>query len=162
MSEAELQELPRVGAIVEAAKGGRVPVGLVSSKAMFLNRTCVSSQQSASLHKDISEKNPLEILEDSATVVDLLSVFGSGTHRGKRFNLLISLSSVETSLQSSSGHQLLSQLAIPQALRVLSRTAHFSPFSTLMPSHHQLQALVSSSPTLSIPSPFLHSPSDRK
>ena len=84
-TETELQELPRVGAIVEAAKGGRVPVGLVSSKSISPNSLVLpSSQCGIRFQKDLSEKNPLEILEDSATIVDLLSVFGSGTHRGKR------------------------------------------------------------------------------
>lgn len=35
-----------------------------------------------SLNIDLSEKNPLEILPDTATVVDLLKVFSLGLHRG--------------------------------------------------------------------------------
>ena len=39
--------------------------------------------------EDLSEKNPLEILPEMATLVELLRLFATGTHRGtSRFDLL--------------------------------------------------------------------------
>ncbi|KAH8108773.1 hypothetical protein DFH11DRAFT_1747479 [Phellopilus nigrolimitatus] len=51
---------PRADEIVNAARAGRVPVRLVSN---------------------LSEKNPLEALPNSSSIVDLLGVFASGAHR---------------------------------------------------------------------------------
>ncbi|GJE85455.1 CBS domain-containing protein [Phanerochaete sordida] len=59
-SPEELREKPRTEEIIVAAKTGRVPVRLVSN---------------------LSEKNPLEILPDDATIISLLSIFAKGTHR---------------------------------------------------------------------------------
>lgn len=56
----DLLENPRVNAIVSAARAGRVPVHLVSN---------------------LSEKNPLESLSDSASLISLLEVFARGAHR---------------------------------------------------------------------------------
>lgn len=56
----QLSETPRLSQIVDAAKAGHVPVSLVSN---------------------LSEKNPLEILPEDSTIVELLGVFASGTHR---------------------------------------------------------------------------------
>lgn len=36
------------------------------------------------LPADLSEKNPLEILPDTSSILEILSVFSQGTHRGKR------------------------------------------------------------------------------
>ncbi|KAI0266126.1 hypothetical protein BC834DRAFT_824223 [Gloeopeniophorella convolvens] len=55
-----LQDHPRVAQILEAARAGRVPVRLVSN---------------------LSEKNPLVELAHDASVIALLAVFASGTHR---------------------------------------------------------------------------------
>ncbi|KAI0252538.1 hypothetical protein BJV78DRAFT_1124610 [Lactifluus subvellereus] len=55
-----LQGRPRVAQILEAAKAGHVPVRLVSN---------------------LSEKNPLVELPHDASVIALLAVFSSGTHR---------------------------------------------------------------------------------
>ncbi|KAJ7064922.1 hypothetical protein C8F01DRAFT_1128760 [Mycena amicta] len=55
-----LDDNPRVDAIVSAARAGRVPVHLVSN---------------------LSEKNPLESLSNSATLISLLEVFSRGAHR---------------------------------------------------------------------------------
>ncbi|KAI0070841.1 hypothetical protein K474DRAFT_1607926 [Panus rudis PR-1116 ss-1] len=60
-SAEELRDNPRIDEIYAAAKAGRVPVRLVSN---------------------LSEKNPLETLRHDATVLELLSVFAKGTHRG--------------------------------------------------------------------------------
>ncbi|EJC98326.1 uncharacterized protein FOMMEDRAFT_23861 [Fomitiporia mediterranea MF3/22] len=56
----ELHDTPRAEEIVKAAKAGKVPVRLVSN---------------------LSEKDPLEVLPDTATLVDLLRVFATGIHR---------------------------------------------------------------------------------
>ncbi|PFH48662.1 hypothetical protein AMATHDRAFT_5574 [Amanita thiersii Skay4041] len=55
-----LRENTRINQIVSAAIAGRVPVQLVSN---------------------LSEKNPLEILPEDASILDLLKVFSLGTHR---------------------------------------------------------------------------------
>lgn len=55
-----LQSHPRVAQILEAAKAGHVPVHLVSN---------------------LSEKNPLVELAHDASVIALLAIFSSGTHR---------------------------------------------------------------------------------
>ncbi|KAF7316365.1 hypothetical protein MIND_00155300 [Mycena indigotica] len=54
------EDNPRVDAIVSAARAGRVPVHLVSN---------------------LSEKNPLESVPSSATIISLLQVFSRGAHR---------------------------------------------------------------------------------
>ncbi|KAH8829433.1 hypothetical protein DL96DRAFT_1598081 [Flagelloscypha sp. PMI_526] len=59
-SEEYLGENPKVNAIVEAAKAGRVSVELVSN---------------------LSQKNPLESLPSDSTILDLLRVFSGGIHR---------------------------------------------------------------------------------
>ncbi|KAJ7078091.1 hypothetical protein C8R44DRAFT_755003 [Mycena epipterygia] len=56
----DLLDNPRVDAIVSAARAGRVPTHLVSN---------------------LSEKNPLETLFDSASLISLLEVFSRGAHR---------------------------------------------------------------------------------
>ncbi|KAJ3788528.1 hypothetical protein GGU10DRAFT_346094 [Lentinula aff. detonsa] len=55
-----VQEKPRVDDIFTAARSGHVPVSIVSN---------------------LSEKNPLHVLPNNATVVSLLEVFAKGTHR---------------------------------------------------------------------------------
>ncbi|KAJ4000143.1 hypothetical protein F5050DRAFT_1804370 [Lentinula boryana] len=55
-----VQEKPRVDDIFTAARSGHVPVSIVSN---------------------LSEKNPLHVLPNDATVVSLLEVFAKGTHR---------------------------------------------------------------------------------
>ncbi|GLB42246.1 putative protein with domain in cystathionine beta-synthase and other proteins [Lyophyllum shimeji] len=55
-----LVDKPRSNEIVSAARAGRVPVHLVSN---------------------FSEKNPLEILPNDATLLSLLELFSRGTHR---------------------------------------------------------------------------------
>ncbi|KAJ3798221.1 hypothetical protein GGU11DRAFT_14828 [Lentinula aff. detonsa] len=57
-----VQEKPRVDDIFTAARSGHVPVSIVSN---------------------LSEKNPLHVLPNDATVVSLLEIFAKGTHRGK-------------------------------------------------------------------------------
>ncbi|KAF7325854.1 hypothetical protein MKEN_00436100 [Mycena kentingensis (nom. inval.)] len=54
------EDNPRADAIVSAARTGRVPIRLVSN---------------------LSEKNALEVLPNSATVISLLEVFSRGAHR---------------------------------------------------------------------------------
>ncbi|KAF7318884.1 hypothetical protein HMN09_00224000 [Mycena chlorophos] len=54
------EDNPRIDAIFTAARSGRVPVSLVSN---------------------LSEKNPLESLPHSATILSLLEVFSRGAHR---------------------------------------------------------------------------------
>ncbi|KAF8680812.1 hypothetical protein AX14_004472 [Amanita brunnescens Koide BX004] len=56
----DLREHARINQIISAAKAGRVPVQLVSN---------------------LSEKNPLQVLPDTANVLDLLKLFSLGTHR---------------------------------------------------------------------------------
>ncbi|KAG6918354.1 hypothetical protein DXG01_015003 [Tephrocybe rancida] len=56
----DLHGKPRSNEIVSAARAGRVAVRLVS---------------------DFSEKNPLEILPNDATIISLLQLFSRGTHR---------------------------------------------------------------------------------
>ncbi|KAJ7927470.1 hypothetical protein B0H13DRAFT_1970530 [Mycena leptocephala] len=56
----DLLDNPRVDAIVAAARAGHVPICLVSN---------------------LSEKNPLETLPDSASVISLLELFARGAHR---------------------------------------------------------------------------------
>ncbi|KAF7360464.1 hypothetical protein MVEN_00776800 [Mycena venus] len=56
----DLLDNPRVAAIVSAARAGHVPISLVSN---------------------LSEKNPLETLPDTASVISLLEVFSRGAHR---------------------------------------------------------------------------------
>uniref|UniRef100_A0A8H7XYD2 CBS domain-containing protein n=1 Tax=Psilocybe cubensis TaxID=181762 RepID=A0A8H7XYD2_PSICU len=56
----DLRENPRINDIVTAAKAGRVPVHLVSN---------------------LSQKNPIEILPNNATILSLLEVFSRGAHR---------------------------------------------------------------------------------
>ncbi|KAJ3736721.1 hypothetical protein DFJ43DRAFT_1193224 [Lentinula guzmanii] len=55
-----VQEKPRVDDIFTAARSGHVPVSIVSN---------------------LSEKNPLHVLPNDATVVSLLEIFAKGTHR---------------------------------------------------------------------------------
>lgn len=68
--------------IVEAAKAGKVPVHLVSSKWRLLLSTPIGSDWDPII--DLSEKNPLAELPHDASVVSLLGVFSSGAHRGLR------------------------------------------------------------------------------
>ncbi|TDL22686.1 hypothetical protein BD410DRAFT_769560 [Rickenella mellea] len=56
----ELQDNPRVGRIIAAAKAGKVPVEFVSN---------------------LSEKNPLHTLPNTSTIVELLELFSRGAHR---------------------------------------------------------------------------------
>ncbi|KZS87274.1 hypothetical protein SISNIDRAFT_419820 [Sistotremastrum niveocremeum HHB9708] len=56
----DLEENPRLSEILIAAKSGHVPVHLVG---------------------DLSDKNPLVLLQHDATLLDLLQVFSRGTHR---------------------------------------------------------------------------------
>jgi len=61
----DIRENDRINQIISAAKAGRVPVRLVSN---------------------LSEKNPLEILSESASILDLLKPFSLGSHRGSFSN----------------------------------------------------------------------------
>ena len=44
--------------------------------------------------KDLSEKNPLEVLPHDATIISLLRVFSKGTHRGAHGTACATLISV--------------------------------------------------------------------
>ena len=77
----ELREKPRVQEILNAAKEGKVPVYLVSSKSSVCS--CVRSQGATSWLTDLSEKNPLEVLPHDATLISLLTIFARGAHRGQ-------------------------------------------------------------------------------
>jgi hypothetical protein len=80
-----LQERPRVAQILDAAKAGHVPVRLVSSTshvAPFLLSSYPRSSKRRHPPLDLSEKNPLVELPHDASVIALLAVFSSGTHRG--------------------------------------------------------------------------------
>lgn len=81
-----LQGRPRVAQILEAAKAGRVPVRLVSSTSAYtrVSRSWQSLYSLTSLRPilDLSDKNPLVELPHDASVVALLAVFSTGTHRG--------------------------------------------------------------------------------
>ena len=83
----ELEERPRIAGIVESAKAGVVPVHLVSSKHVFFVdcRSLISDY--ITVQTDLSEKNPLEVLYDTDTIVELLGVFAKGTHRGELHRL---------------------------------------------------------------------------
>ncbi|KAF8333768.1 hypothetical protein F5887DRAFT_893072 [Amanita rubescens] len=56
----DIRDHVRINQIVSAAKAGKVPVQLVSN---------------------LSEKNPLQVLPDTANILDLLKLFSLGTHR---------------------------------------------------------------------------------
>ncbi|KAF8190413.1 hypothetical protein K438DRAFT_1676281 [Mycena galopus ATCC 62051] len=56
----DLLDNPRAQAIVSAARAGHVPIRLVSN---------------------LSEKNPLETLPDTASIISLLEIFSRGAHR---------------------------------------------------------------------------------
>ncbi|KAJ6612651.1 hypothetical protein B0H10DRAFT_2051338 [Mycena sp. CBHHK59/15] len=116
----DLLDNPRVGAIVSAARAGRVPVHLVSN---------------------LSEKNPLEILPDSASLISLLELFARGTHR------VLIRSSTGPFLGIVSDRRLLTWFAayIP--------TAPFlaSPLNSLsLPSLHLFSAVVTATSTASV------------
>jgi hypothetical protein len=107
-----LQGRPRVAQILEAAKAGHVPVRLVSSTSTVTvtirsvaDRPYVRLLLSSFL--DLSDKNPLVELPHDASVIALLAVFSTGTHRGTPFNEL-ALRTLDPShlLQCSSSHQM--------------------------------------------------------
>jgi hypothetical protein len=78
-----LQGRPRVAQILEAAKAGHVPVRLVSSTSTSHRSFSVPIPEAVTLFAlDLSEKNPLVELPHDASVIALLAVFSSGTHRG--------------------------------------------------------------------------------
>ncbi|OCB86585.1 hypothetical protein A7U60_g6262 [Sanghuangporus baumii] len=121
----ELRENPRAEQIVKAAKAGKVTARLVSN---------------------LSEKDPLEILPDTATLVDLLKVFASGTHR----ILIRSSSSPESSTSTSqflgfiSDRSLLSYFhAQAQTSAPLSRFLNNGLHSLTLPSINLRTAVVS-------------------
>jgi CBS domain-containing protein len=74
----DLLDNPRVDAIVSAARAGRVPIRLVSS-------TCFAYRHYfffiIYVRPDLSEKNPLESVPDSASLISLLELFSRGAHR---------------------------------------------------------------------------------
>ncbi|KAG6875790.1 hypothetical protein C0992_002302 [Termitomyces sp. T32_za158] len=77
---------PRSNEIVAAARAGRVPVRLVSSESnVWLTQHTFLTPHS----QDYSDKNPLEILPNDATVISLLQLFSRGVHRA----LILSASS---------------------------------------------------------------------
>ncbi|KAL5523261.1 SDS23 [Sanghuangporus sanghuang] len=124
-SPEELRENPRAEQIVKAAKAGKVTARLVSN---------------------LSEKDPLEILPDTATLVDLLKVFASGTHR----ILIRSSSSPESSTSTSqflgfiSDRSLLSYFhAQAQTSAPLSRFLNNGLHSLTLPSINLRTAVVS-------------------
>jgi hypothetical protein len=75
-----LRDNPRVDQIVTAARAGRVPLSLVSSKSSRSYSTF--ALMISAISEDLSEKNPLCDLPHDANVVSLLEVFGQGAHRG--------------------------------------------------------------------------------
>ena len=82
-----LQGRPRVAQILEAAKAGRVPVRLVSSKSTIRRLSLSLLEIPIFINVplpplDLSDKNPLVELPHDASVVALLAVFSTGTHRG--------------------------------------------------------------------------------
>ena len=81
-----LRDNPQVRRIVDAAKAGKVPVEIVSSMSC-VGLGCL--HQSKPICIDLSEKNPLKLLTENATAVELLEVFSRGGHRGT--NTFISL-----------------------------------------------------------------------
>jgi hypothetical protein len=75
----DLRENVRINQIISAAKAGRVPVQLVSSELLQRAHFC----KGIDVYIDLSEKNPLQVLPDSANMLDLLKLFSLGTHRGQ-------------------------------------------------------------------------------
>ena len=68
----------RAEKIIAAATAGHVPVQLVSSKVSFTRPISNCPDRSV----DLSDKNPLHVLPHDADIVDLLSLFARGAHRG--------------------------------------------------------------------------------
>ncbi|KAJ7742652.1 hypothetical protein DFH07DRAFT_835941 [Mycena maculata] len=111
---------PRVDAIISAARAGHVPVHLVSN---------------------LSEKNPLETIPDSASLISLLEVFSRGAHRAL--------------IRSPDG----SCLGIVSDRRLLTWFAEYTPtasflatplLSLWLPSLHLFSAVVTATSTSSV------------
>ncbi|KAJ7167317.1 hypothetical protein C8R43DRAFT_984858 [Mycena crocata] len=119
----DLLDNSRVNAIVSAARAGRVPIHLVSN---------------------LSEKNPLESLPDSASILSLLEVFSRGAHR-----VLISSSDPSTApfLGVVSDRRLLAWFAeyTPTAPFLATRLHSLS-----LPSLHLFSAVVTATSTSSV------------
>ncbi|KAJ7691737.1 hypothetical protein B0H17DRAFT_1062503 [Mycena rosella] len=119
----DLLDNPRVDAIVSAARAGRVPIHLVSN---------------------LSEKNPLESLPDSASLISLLQLFSRGAHR-----VLIRSSDPNTA----------PFLGIVSDRRLLTWFAAYAPtaaflatplYSLSLPSLHLFSAVVTATSTSSV------------
>lgn len=76
----DLRVNPRADKILTAARAGKVPVHLVSSK--LIRAPCVRAFFSPIPCLDMSEKNPLITLPHDAIIISLLELFARGSHRG--------------------------------------------------------------------------------
>ena len=68
----------RAEKIIAAATAGHVPVQLVSSKVNLTSPISNCSDRSA----DLSDKNPLHALPHDADLIELLTLFAEGAHKG--------------------------------------------------------------------------------
>lgn len=75
----------RAEKIIAAATAGHVPVRLVSSK---INLNGLISNH-ADRSPDLSDKNPLHVLPHDADLIDLLTLFAEGSHRGVKFQPIV-------------------------------------------------------------------------
>ncbi|KAK7039569.1 hypothetical protein R3P38DRAFT_2900449 [Favolaschia claudopus] len=119
----DLIDNSRAEAIVSAARAGHVPVRLVSN---------------------LSEKNPLEMLPDTASIISLLEIFSRGAHR-----VLI----------RASGSGPISFLGIVSDRRLLTWFAEYKPtaafletplHSLSLPSLHLFSAVITATSTSSV------------